>query len=432
MICIRCQHDSKYPDRKATGTCEKCGGKFAFEPREGARFSDQAFKKAIDNVSSDGKVKFGVEHLYYELCRRVRSKSFSALLGCSVFFAPMFVVTVLTLAKAIPVEALMVAAVVVGLVAYRVSRPNEEVALHRSDFEKMWDRWGQIHGKVPSAIQRKPQDAPARAARPAEPDLEDYSFDRAVICDRARTADLLLANNFHFENNCAILSFDGYPKPAFESVRRMLKRNPRLEVYALHDATPVGCRLAHRLATDPEWFKGQGRVIDVGLRPVHAGPFKGLLLPSEGVVSAGNGISEEEARWLSQHRLELAAIRPEQVLKRLFRAISKQPSFPAAPEPSRSLPSSSSRPDASLAAAGAIAVAGAAAVAAAAPPPPGAKQPQKPKDAQDSGATSNSSYSSSSGGGGGDSGGGESGWSLDVDSFSSDADSSDGGADSFG
>jgi uncharacterized membrane protein YgcG len=416
MICIRCQHDSKYPDRKATGTCEKCGGKFAFEPREGARFSDQAFQKAIDKVSSQGKVKWGVEHLYYELCRRARPKS-GALLGCAFFFIPMMFITILTLAKVIPVEVLMAAAVILGVVAYLVSRPSESVALTRSDFEKMWDRWGQIHGRVPSAIQRKPQDAPSRAARTPEPDLEDYSFDRAVICDRARTADLLLANNFHFENNCAVLSFDGYPKPAFESVRRMLKRNPRLEVYALHDVTPVGCRLAHRLATDPEWFKGQGRVIDVGLRPVHAGRFKGLLLRGEGVVQAGNGISEQEARWLSENRLELAVIRPEQVLKRLFKAISRQPSFPAAPEPARFASSSSTEP--ALTAAGVIAVAGA---AAAAPPPPGTK---KPKDTRDQGSSSGSSDS-------GGSSDGDSDWSMDLDSFSSDAGSSDGGADSFG
>jgi DNA-directed RNA polymerase subunit RPC12/RpoP len=417
MICIRCQHDSKYPERKAEGKCEKCGGKFAFEPREGARFSDQAFQKAIDKVSSEGKVKWGVEHLYYELCRRARPKS-SLVVGCALFFIPMIPLTISTLAGPLPVAVLMVAAIILGLVAYRASGLSQDT-LPRGDFEKMWDQWGRIHGKVPSAIQRKSQEEPSRAARAPEPDLEDYSFDRAVICDRARTADLLLANNFHFENNCAILSFDGYPKPAFESVRRMLKRNPRLEVYALHDATPVGCRLAHRLATDPEWFKGQGRVIDVGLRPVHAGPFKALLLPSEGVVREGNGISVQEARWLSEHKLELAAIRPEQVLKRLFRAISRQPSFPsAAPESAPSLPSS--RPDTSLATAGAIAVAGTAAAAAAAPPP-GAKQ--KPKDNKDTGS------SSSDGGGGG---GGDSDWSVDVDSFSSDADSSDGGADSFG
>ena len=53
--------------------------------------------------------------------------------------------------------------------------------------------------------------------RTFDSDIADYSFDRAVICDRARTADLLIANNFHFENNCAVLSVDGYPPHAFET-----------------------------------------------------------------------------------------------------------------------------------------------------------------------------------------------------------------------
>lgn len=421
MICIRCQRDSTYPQRKENRTCSNCGAKFAFEPREGDKFSDKAFQSAIDSVSAQGKVRWGVEHLYYELCRKGRSK-FDAGLLVFIFFPMIFIVLlVLSLAGPLPMVVTLGGGVFLALMGYLLTRPKEFPTLTRGEFEKMWDRWGQVHGKVPSVIQRKPQEQQtSRAERTPEPDLEDYSFDRAVICDRARTVDLLLANNFHFENNCALLSFDGYPKQAFESVRRMLKRNPRLEVYVLHDATPVGCRLAHRLATDPEWFKGQARIIDVGLRPAQAGPFKGLLMHADSMVSPGPGISEEEARWLSTYRLELAAIRPEQVVKRLFRAISRQPSFPS--EAPTTVPSvRSSRPDRDLAAAGAIAVAGAAAVAAA--PPPGAKPQQKPKDTGSSG-------SSSGGGDGGGSGGAE--WSVDTDSFSADADSSDGGADSFG
>jgi hypothetical protein len=111
--------------------------------------------------------------------------------------------------------------------------------------------------------------------RTFDSDIADYSFDRAVICDRARTADLLIANNFHFENNCAVLSVDGYPEPLFDTVRAMLKRNPKLHVFALHDSSPAGCRLAHRLRTNPEWFAGQGKVTDVGLRPSQAGASTG-------------------------------------------------------------------------------------------------------------------------------------------------------------
>jgi hypothetical protein len=171
------------------------------------------------------------------------------------------------------------------------------------------------------AIVRKPQ---LERRRAVEPDLADYSFDRAVICDRARTVDLLLANNFHFENNCAVLSIGGYPSRAFETVRAMLRRNPRLQVFALHDATGPGCAMPYRLAHEPDWFRGT-TVVDVGLRPGHAPPLVGLWIPAPGKVKPGIAISPSEASWLSQHFLELAAIRPEQVLKRLYRAINRKP-----------------------------------------------------------------------------------------------------------
>ena len=148
---------------------------------------------------------------------------------------------------------------------------------------------GPRHAAGPDRAPHRARREPA-APRP-EPDLADYSFDRAVICDRARTVDLLLANNFHFENNCAVLSIDGYPPGPFETVRAMLKRNPRLQVFALHDATPDGCTLAHRLATDPAWFAGQVPVIDVGLRPGHAGPFQGLWLPAAAPFAAADAAS---------------------------------------------------------------------------------------------------------------------------------------------
>ena len=85
-------------------------------------------------------------------------------------------------------------------------------------------------------------------------------------------------------------------------------------------ASVPGCRLAHRLISDPEWFGGVGlRVIDLGLRPRHAGPFRGLLLHGDGVrLEPEDGISPDEAQWLVKNKLELAAARPEQILKRLF------------------------------------------------------------------------------------------------------------------
>jgi hypothetical protein len=215
--------------------------------------------------------------------------------------------------------ALIVTIVLIVMLAKH--RGSTTVPFPLDKFNEMWTRWLRVHGEPAGLIVRKEKTKPKK---PVESDIGDYSFDRAVVCDRARTVDLLLANNFHFENNCAVLSVGGYPLGPFETVRAMLKRNPRLQVFALHDATSDGCTLAHRLATNPGWFQGQVRVTDVGLRPVHSKPFTGLLLRSAGMVMAGNGITPEEASWLSHYSLELAAIRPEQVLKRLFKAINRK------------------------------------------------------------------------------------------------------------
>jgi hypothetical protein len=160
---------------------------------------------------------------------------------------------------------------------------------------------------------------------PKEADVGDYSFDRAVICDRARTADLLLANNFHFEHNCAVLTIDGYPPGPFAMVRAMLKRNPRLQVYTLHDATPAGGRMALKLSKDPDWFAGPLRITDVGLRPAHAKGYVALLsTPRSATVSAGDGLTAVEAQWLSHDVLELAVFRPEYILKQVFAVMTRK------------------------------------------------------------------------------------------------------------
>jgi hypothetical protein len=160
--------------------------------------------------------------------------------------------------------------------------------------------------------------------KPMEEELESYSFDRAVVCDQNGTVDLLLANDFHFENNCAVITAGGYPQHAFPVVRKMLRKNPRLEVYVLHDATPYGCRLAYELRNDPEWFGGTDvSVFDAALRPGHAMKTPTLCWAVNTPVSAHPALTEAERAWLCTRKMELAAVRPEQVIKRLFRAMKR-------------------------------------------------------------------------------------------------------------
>jgi hypothetical protein len=323
--CIRCGHDSKYKDR-SNQTCPQCKRRFAFEPRQGAKLTDQAFQNAIERVSGGGKVRWGAEHLYYEIGRRLRPRVWLRTRFQQVLATIPAAGLALAAYEAGPLFVLGYLIVGGGLVTHQLRRARATtIGLEEAQFREMLTAWERVHGKPAGLIERPTASVARRPSRTLEHEMVDYSFDRAVICDRARTVDMLLANNFHFENNCAVLTSDGYPPGPFETVRIMLKRNPKLQVFALHDATVEGCTLAHRLTSDPSWFAGQVPVIDVGLRPGHAEPFRGLWLPAQvPFVSTESGIKPAEAEWLGKYALELAAIRPDQVLKRLFRAMNRQ------------------------------------------------------------------------------------------------------------
>jgi DNA-directed RNA polymerase subunit RPC12/RpoP len=322
MICVRCGKDCKYPERSGR-TCPHCKGRFAFEPREGDPLSDTGFRNAIDRVSAEGKVKFTDLHLFYELARMLNKKR----TGWWPIFIPAFgIPSCVSCTSGNIGLALVLLSIgaLVSIVTARLTRPKE-LGFERAQFDDLLKRWRATHGEPQGLIVRR--ELPPRADRPEVlRELAEYSFDRAVICDRRPTVDMLLANRFHFENNCAVLSDDGYPEAVFDTVRAMLAKNPKLMVYALHDASVCGCLMPTRLAQDPSWFLGRGRVVDVGLRPSHARTFRGLWKVSDGdETKLGDLLPTADVEWLGKWKLELAALRPEKVIKQLFRAMSAVP-----------------------------------------------------------------------------------------------------------
>ena len=74
MKCIRCGTDSDYKARQAGGACRNCGRTFAFEPRRDRGMTDLTFELAIEAVSDNGRLGWNDDHLYYEVCRRVRRR----------------------------------------------------------------------------------------------------------------------------------------------------------------------------------------------------------------------------------------------------------------------------------------------------------------------------------------------------------------------
>lgn len=279
MTCLRCGKHSEYTPA-AGRRCPHCGAEAAFEPREGDPVSDALFAETLGRVSSDGTLRFTAGQLYYELCRT---------LG-----------------------------------------PGTRETLDRPRFDGLWARWQAVHGAPPGLVAPW---ATRPGAGPREVDIGDYSFDRVVITDSAWMVDFLLANNFHFETNSAVLSMDGHPAGRFDMIRGMLRRNPRIIVIAIHDASVEGCSLARRLVTEDGWFREHGHVVDVGLSAAHRALYSELWRPRAEPLEAPAG-ADAEAEWLCRYSLDLAVVRPEKALRRLFRASRKYMAFltePGAP-----------------------------------------------------------------------------------------------------
>ena len=90
----------------------------------------------------------------------------------------------------------------------------------------------------------------------------------AIICQSDEIAQFLIANNVNSDNDCTILSINGYPQNIFDTAMEILRRNADVKIYALHDASPVGVDLVNQLRTNPNWFANQDiKIFDLGIFP---------------------------------------------------------------------------------------------------------------------------------------------------------------------
>ena len=300
MKCIHCDSKTDYPTRQGNRLrCRKCGHKFAFEPRtDSLKMTDPLFQRKIQNVSGDGTVFFTKKQLWYELNRHLHARSW-------------------------------------GRRSRRTLRGqlNHYLSLRQLDirlpFEVFCDdylaRWENVHRKIENLV-RPPEQYPSQRQQEAEPDLTAYSFDRALITDRSEIAAMLVANNFHFENNCAILSLDGYRQDIADTVLTMLKRNPQLKVFALHDASAEGCKLPLVLREEG-WFPDPSiSMIDLGLRPQHAKAMRLFTLTGRRQALSADvrgRLTDEEITWLERgNTTEVEALRPERLMRASYQGFA--------------------------------------------------------------------------------------------------------------
>ena len=331
MKCIHCFTDVKFKERE-DGKCKSCKHPLAFSPSKGDLFTDIFFQSAINKVSSNGTVYWTANHLK-EALRFWKLHPWNRITGSiqipdrevpwgKYIFRAVFLLGISIYWAGMATWILLLLIIIVTIIAHLPTYQNPNFCndeIYDRQFSRHFKIWQETHGIPEKLIVRQPFVKPLLGA---EADLTDYSFDRAVIVDCVDTADILIANNFHFENNCAVLAFSGYPANIFKTVLAMLRRNPKLLVFSLHDATVSGCQQSYRLAKDPEWFKDGAKIIDIGLRPAQIGFFRFLSKQESFQVSEGMGITKIEARWLSNHFAKLTTLTPDQIIKNLYREMT--------------------------------------------------------------------------------------------------------------
>ncbi len=350
MKCISCAKDSKLKERGG-GRCKHCQHAFAFEPttQKGLTITDPGFQAAIAAVSERGRIAFTPRQLYYQALRpqtrKARSGKRSAAGGLTLAFiggAVVFcacgpVLKVLPLwGAALIAGGLITLAFLIwalaGPAARRLPQPASVAPIDFARFQREYlARWRKAHGPVERLLADVGKAKASGSETAFAEELQHYSFDRLLVCDRAETAEFLLANSLHTETNTPIVSVDGYPQAVFGRVLAMVRRNPHLQVFALHDADVAGCLLPLRLREDPAWFPQPGvTIIDIGLRPRQvAGNANAILTVQRGGATAlpqglERLLTRGERSWLATgHRAELAAVPPARLLQIVYRAFTK-------------------------------------------------------------------------------------------------------------
>ncbi|MBD2035919.1 hypothetical protein H6F76_12915 [Leptolyngbya sp. FACHB-321] len=204
---------------------------------------------------------------------------------------------------------------------------HQQLIVDAALFQGWLDRWQQINGFAANMLPPARED---RTPATVNSDITAYSFDRLVVCSSAAIAQILIANNFHFENNCAILSITGYPQSIFDTTMGMLRRNPELKVYAFHDCSARGVGLVHQLRSSAKWFQNSSvEIFDVGLLPRQIFPSKSMFIQNtaDAVEAAKqmspevrSSLSEDEIIWLEAGNVvELESFTPQQLIHILNR-----------------------------------------------------------------------------------------------------------------
>ena len=338
MKCVRCGIDNNLRERRGErGKCKYCGHPFVFWFDVDSKFTDVFFSNSLKAISfsSENTLFFTPKQLWYFIEKRLISKKidFNKLIIPLILVYFVIILTFLN-----PKLTLLTFGTGLGIFLIYLSRRQLKAIRKRPKSFKFTEyeiilclrRWEEVNGKITNVLPSRKTSEPTEI----NSEITAYSFDRVIVCDTAKIAQFLIANNFHFEHNCAVLSIDGYPQNIFSTVMQMLRQNPDLKIYAFHDASPHGVSVINQLRTNPNWFMGNNPIIyDLGLLPRHVFTSKNMwILKSDESarqaqrisVNVKQTLSTDEIAWLEEgFYVELESFSPRKLLQVASQGMAK-------------------------------------------------------------------------------------------------------------
>lgn len=310
MKCPNCQLDSKKPDRP-DGACPQCKRAFRLDPPT-LGFSDYAVDALVKKLTDNLAHKYVKRQLVAAVERRLLAKERAAKRVYLLVSGLAALAAVVCLALGFwPLVVGLAALIIVSSAVYFSSK----VDAHAEAPSVVSAFGGTANEVAPRELQ------PPRRGAAREFDLESYGFDRVIVVQGDDIAEMLVANQFHFQHNAAIISIDGYPQHVATLVDQQLRTNEATSVVMLHDASSLGYALA------ADWLARRSlapqRIVRAGLSPRQAENLGPKLEPMG--LSKPRGMSPDDAVWLSKQSVTLASLKPSQIMTLLFNAIQRRP-----------------------------------------------------------------------------------------------------------
>lgn len=393
MKCINCGTDNNYRERTANNKrCKQCQHPFAFEPKTMGtyKFSDRFFQKVIATISNNNTIFFTRKQLAYALDKKLKTKQ--VLKQSSMFwvtyvvvnlffwgffqnFAIVLIISTITLVSTIANfgkrinnyqirRRLLYRAILLGIITlvvgiivstviynsfgvlvistligiwsiyFSYSQFNKitdfpQFTLYKlSEFTEFITSWEQANGAIAKMLTLPSEEL----FRREEANVSNYSFDKLIVTEENAIAYFLITNNFHLQNNCAILSINGYPTNVFNTILNMARSNPNLIVYAIHNASPRGIRLIDNLSKSEQWFARENiTILDLGIAPRQVLKNPQFFIKQASSLATEtqqlsptikNSLLPEEIAWLNKgNYVELESFSPQKLLRILAKGI---------------------------------------------------------------------------------------------------------------